>query len=82
MLITAHSATDKATSGLASIHPTVSEMGRGELNKASTWDDYPNGRFGDFKSPAYGNLDQWGGFGISVCAHASLLLAKAFTDTR
>ena len=67
LFITPSSATDKAMSGLASISVTASEMGQGELNKAASWDDYPNGRFGDFKSPAYGNLDQWGGFGISVC---------------
>lgn len=42
------------------------EGGRGELNNAASWDDFPNGRFGDFKSPAFGDQDPWGGSGISV----------------
>jgi methylenetetrahydrofolate reductase (NADPH) len=60
-------ATDTATSGLANIPATDSEVGRGELNNATSWDDFPNGRFGDFKSPAFGNQGPWGGPGISVC---------------
>jgi len=36
------------------------EVGKGEINYASTWDEFPNGRFGDFKSPAYGGgVDLW-----------------------
>jgi hypothetical protein len=45
---------------------TEGEAGRGELNNAATWDDFPNGRFGDFKSPAFGYQDLWGGSSISV----------------
>lgn len=26
----------------------------------ATWDDFPNGRFGDSRSPAYGEIDGWG----------------------
>ncbi|RDB21461.1 Methylenetetrahydrofolate reductase 2 [Hypsizygus marmoreus] len=59
-LVTPSSATNSATLGLANIPPTE-EAGRGELNNAATWDDFPNGRFGDFKSPAFGNQDPWGG---------------------
>ncbi|EDR14910.1 uncharacterized protein LACBIDRAFT_244474 [Laccaria bicolor S238N-H82] len=65
LLITPTSATDTATSTLATISVTDGEAGRGELNNAATWDDFPNGRFGDFKSPAFGNQDLWGGSGIS-----------------
>ncbi|KAG5645575.1 hypothetical protein DXG03_005713 [Asterophora parasitica] len=60
-LVTPGTATTSATLGLANIPPTETEAGRGELNNAATWDDFPNGRFGDFKSPAFGNQDPWGG---------------------
>ena len=42
------------------------EAGRGELNNAASWDDFPNGRFGDFKSPAFGDQTLWGGSHFSV----------------
>lgn len=29
------------------------------LDRTSTWDDYPNGRWGDNRSPAYGNLGEY-----------------------
>ncbi|KAF5380910.1 hypothetical protein D9615_004169 [Tricholomella constricta] len=61
LLVTPVTATNSATLGLANIPPTETEAGRGELNNAATWDDFPNGRFGDFKSPAFGNQDPWGG---------------------
>jgi methylenetetrahydrofolate reductase (NADPH) len=36
------------------------EAGKGELNNAATWDEFPNGRFGDVKSPAFGaGVDLW-----------------------
>jgi methylenetetrahydrofolate reductase (NADPH) len=40
--------------------PTVSSSpaGKGALN-VSTWDEFPNGRFGDAKSPAFGQTDLW-----------------------
>ena len=37
--------------------------GEGALGREATWDDYPNGRFGDARSPAYGEID---GYGISL----------------
>jgi len=58
-------ATNSATLGLSTISLTEGEGGRGELNNAASWDDFPNGRFGDFKSPAFGNQDPWGGSGLS-----------------
>ncbi|GAA98329.1 uncharacterized protein L969DRAFT_46608 [Mixia osmundae IAM 14324] len=38
---------------------------RGDANASRTstptsWDEFPNGRFGDARSPAYGDLDGWG----------------------
>jgi methylenetetrahydrofolate reductase (NADPH) len=30
------------------------------LSRTENWDEYPNGRFGDARSPAYGELDGWG----------------------
>ncbi|MCJ1314604.1 hypothetical protein MMC25_008286 [Agyrium rufum] len=29
-------------------------------SREATWDDYPNGRFGDARSPAYGEIDGYG----------------------
>jgi methylenetetrahydrofolate reductase (NADPH) len=37
--------------------------GTGDLGREATWDDYPNGRFGDARSPAYGEID---GYGVSI----------------
>ncbi|KAH3666757.1 hypothetical protein OGAPHI_003206 [Ogataea philodendri] len=34
--------------------------GQGTLGKDATWDDFPNGRFGDSRSPAYGEIDGYG----------------------
>lgn len=34
--------------------------GLGALGKDATWDDFPNGRFGDSNSPAYGEIDGYG----------------------
>ncbi|KAH0541749.1 hypothetical protein FGG08_003771 [Glutinoglossum americanum] len=41
--------------------------GQGSLGREATWDDYPNGRWGDARSPAYGEID---GYGVSL--HASV----------
>jgi len=45
--------------------------GEGALGREATWDDYPNGRWGDVRSPAYGEID---GYGVSL--HASIPDAK------
>lgn len=37
--------------------------GEGSLGREATWDDYPNGRWGDARSPAYGEID---GYGVSL----------------
>jgi methylenetetrahydrofolate reductase (NADPH) len=66
LLITPSNATTSATKSLATLLVAQSEAGRGELNNAATWDDFPNGRFGDFKSPAFGDQDLWGGSHFSV----------------
>lgn len=34
--------------------------GIGALGREATWDDYPNGRFGDARSPAFGEIDGYG----------------------
>jgi hypothetical protein len=60
LIVTPSTATTTATLGLANLLPTETEAGRGELNNAATWDEFPNGRFGDFKSPAFGEQDPWG----------------------
>ncbi|KAH9843161.1 methylenetetrahydrofolate reduct [Rhodofomes roseus] len=59
--ITPHRAADSAAVSLAVAGPQPEgEAGKGELNNAASWDDFPNGRFGDYKSPAYGETDLWG----------------------
>ncbi|KAH6666955.1 methylenetetrahydrofolate reductase-domain-containing protein [Halenospora varia] len=37
--------------------------GEGSLGREATWDDFPNGRWGDARSPAYGEID---GYGVSL----------------
>lgn len=34
--------------------------GEGALGREVNWDDFPNGRFGDSRSPAYGEIDGYG----------------------
>lgn len=34
--------------------------GKGTLGRHATWDEFPNGRFGDSRSPAYGEIDGYG----------------------
>lgn len=46
--------------------------GEGLLGREATWDDFPNGRWGDARSPAYGEID---GYGVSL--HMSVTQAKA-----
>ncbi|KAF2841194.1 methylenetetrahydrofolate reduct [Patellaria atrata CBS 101060] len=41
--------------------------GEGSLGRDATWDDFPNGRWGDARSPAYGEID---GYGVSL--HVSI----------
>lgn len=35
-------------------------IGKGASGKDAIWDDFPNGRFGDSNSPAYGEIDGYG----------------------
>ena len=46
--------------------------GVGSLGREATWDDYPNGRFGDARSPAFGEID---GYGLSL--HLSPAAARS-----
>ncbi|KAH9958319.1 methylenetetrahydrofolate reduct [Russula dissimulans] len=63
LIVTAATATSSAANGLVSHVPKEGDTGKGEVNYAATWDEFPNGRFGDVNSPAFGNQDLWGGFG-------------------
>lgn len=76
-MITPQNAADSAANGLLVTGSSAEgEAGKGELNNAESWDDFPNGRFGDFKSPAYGQTDRWGNpVAISVRPSSSLLLS-------
>ncbi|KAI0672842.1 methylenetetrahydrofolate reduct [Trametes maxima] len=58
--VTPHTAADRAAKELTSAPQPEPDASKGEINSAADWDDFPNGRFGDFKSPAYGDTDRWG----------------------
>ena len=47
--------------------------GVGSLGREATWDDYPNGRFGDARSPAFGEID---GYGTSLHLSPSAARSK------
>jgi methylenetetrahydrofolate reductase (NADPH) len=52
--------------------------GEGVLGREATWDDYPNGRWGDARSPAYGQID---GYGVSLHVSVSQALHLWGTPT-
>lgn len=54
--------------------------GIGSLGREATWDDYPNGRFGDARSPAFGEID---GYGPSIhMSPASARTRWGFPESR
>ncbi|KAK2071693.1 hypothetical protein P8C59_006098 [Phyllachora maydis] len=52
-------------------HPLPVGEGEGALGRKATWDDFPNGRWGDARSPAYGQID---GYGVSLHVTAAQAL--------
>ncbi|KAK4203879.1 methylenetetrahydrofolate reductase-domain-containing protein [Triangularia verruculosa] len=52
--------------------------GEGVLGREATWDDFPNGRWGDARSPAYGQID---GYGVSLHVTVSQALRIWGTPT-
>ncbi|KAK1761029.1 methylenetetrahydrofolate reductase [Echria macrotheca] len=50
--------------------------GEGVLGREATWDDFPNGRWGDARSPAYGQID---GYGVSL--HVTVAQAQQLWGT-
>lgn len=52
----------KETVNTRAVTLAISE-GEGTLGREATWDDFPNGRWGDARSPAYGEID---GYGVSL----------------
>ncbi|KAH7313233.1 methylenetetrahydrofolate reductase-domain-containing protein [Rhizoctonia solani] len=56
-------ATQHATSSLAE-HTRTGTVRTAAEAIDSGWDDFPNGRFGDSKSPAFGVVDPWDGGGL------------------
>ncbi|GAA6064554.1 hypothetical protein JCM10212_005781 [Sporobolomyces blumeae] len=47
-------------SGTSSTGQTVSSPDLQRKDSPTSWDDFPNGRFGDARSPAYGDMDGYG----------------------
>ena len=76
LLINPVDASQSAANKLNSTQPIAEtqEPGKGEVNNASTWDEFPNGWFGDYKSPAFGTQsDPWNpGTALSVRPFPSL----------
>jgi len=72
-MVTPANAFSTAASGLATHAAGAGEAGKGEVTNAATWDEFPNGRFGDVNSPAFGSQDLWGGFSRSVLDLSSVL---------
>ncbi|KAI0398055.1 methylenetetrahydrofolate reductase 2 [Xylariaceae sp. FL0594] len=50
----------RAESVATRAHTLAISEGEGVLGREATWDDYPNGRWGDARSPAYGEIDGYG----------------------
>ncbi|KAI0042689.1 methylenetetrahydrofolate reduct [Auriscalpium vulgare] len=62
-VVTPANAASTASNGLVGhLAGGEGDIGKGEANNAATWDEFPNGRFGDVNSPAFGSQDMWGGF--------------------
>ncbi|QLL34791.1 hypothetical protein HG536_0H01660 [Torulaspora globosa] len=58
--------TRRSSIGIPSRKVAISiSQGTGTLGRDATWDEFPNGRFGDSRSPAYGEID---GYGPSIKA--------------
>ena len=66
LVVTPITATETAARSLTNQPSVDDQASRGDLNNAASWDDFPNGRFGDPDSPAFGMQGQWGGLGLSV----------------
>ncbi|KAG0346138.1 hypothetical protein BG004_002383 [Podila humilis] len=44
----------------AALNPVVWKTSEDHLGRSESWDDFPNGRWGDARSPAFGDLDGYG----------------------
>ena len=73
-VVTTHSAANTASRQLAAGPKKTVEVGKGELTNAASWDDFPNGRFGDVKSPAYGDPNPWGTTNMTVRSHSTRMI--------
>jgi len=61
--------------------PKRAAVGGGQSAEDS-WDEYPNGRFTDVRSPAYGEIDGWGSglkTTVSTCFRTYLISATSST---
>ncbi|EGD93014.1 methylenetetrahydrofolate reductase [Trichophyton tonsurans CBS 112818] len=74
--------TSAQTAGYPALNPPnrntalqISE-GLGSLGREATWDDFPNGRWGDARSPAFGEID---GYGPSL--HVTAQVARKLWGT-
>ncbi|KAI5289360.1 hypothetical protein KEM54_004006 [Ascosphaera aggregata] len=54
--------TGNTTATITDPHDAILQIseGLGSLGREATWDDFPNGRWGDPRSPAFGEIDGYG----------------------
>ncbi|KAF9582905.1 hypothetical protein BGW38_010601 [Lunasporangiospora selenospora] len=50
----------KPEGGEIHINPVIWKQEEDHLGRSESWDDFPNGRWGDARSPAFGDLDGYG----------------------
>lgn len=55
-------------------HTLAISEGEGTLGREATWDDFPNGRWGDARSPAFGEIDGYGMSNLHVSPSRALAL--------
>ncbi|KAF9327864.1 hypothetical protein BG006_008895 [Podila minutissima] len=55
-----HKDTSRRDSVDANINPMIWKPTDDHLGRSESWDDFPNGRWGDARSPAFGDLDGYG----------------------
>lgn len=64
----------------SSSSPTVQTVSSPDLQRKdspTSWDEFPNGRFGDARSPAYGDMDGYG-VGLKLPVSSSHSLTPSF----
>ncbi|CAN6669515.1 hypothetical protein TRVA0_041S01288 [Trichomonascus vanleenenianus] len=59
-IVSEEAAAVQQTHGIPKTEALQVSAGKGLLGREATWDDFTNGRFGNSRSPAYGEIDGYG----------------------